>query len=135
MTNDIEELVEEFTDVLDPMERFELLMDKSILVSELADHELTPETKVKGCQSIAHVISEYGPGGFRIRGYADSQLVKGMMGILSIVVRGLEPAQVVQISPEFMLRLGLTNTLTPSRSNGFRNMFDMVRRQAAEMVQ
>ena len=44
----------------------------------------------------------------------------------AIALHGLTPAQAVLIPVDFAEEMGLTNTLTPSRSNGFRNMYDKV---------
>jgi cysteine desulfuration protein SufE len=48
------------------------------------------------------------------------------MGVLSIAIEGLTPAQAVLIPVDFAEDMGLLNSLTPSRSNGFRNMYDKV---------
>jgi cysteine desulfuration protein SufE len=57
---------------------------------------------------------------------ADAKLVQGLMGILSIAINGTAPAQALLLSPDFAEEMGILNTLSPSRSNGFRNMFDKV---------
>ena len=48
------------------------------------------------------------------------------MGVLSIAIEGLAPAQAALIPVDFAEEMGLLNSLTPSRSNGFRNMYDKV---------
>ena len=49
--------------------------------------------------------------------------------------RNLTPAQAVLIPVDFAQDMGLTNTLTPSRSNGFRNMYDKVMNEIRASVE
>jgi cysteine desulfuration protein SufE len=51
------------------------------------------------------------------------------MGILSIAINGSAPAQALLLSPNFAEEMGILNSLSPSRSNGFRNMFDKVMKE------
>jgi cysteine desulfuration protein SufE len=60
---------------------------------------------------------------------ADAKLVQGLMGILSIAINGSAPAQALLLSPNFAEEMGILNSLSPSRSNGFRNMFDKVMKE------
>ncbi len=51
------------------------------------------------------------------------------MGILTIALREVSPSQALELTPEFASDLGVLNSLSPSRSNGFRNMFDKVMKE------
>ncbi|MBT3657343.1 MAG: SufE family protein, partial [Euryarchaeota archaeon] len=61
-------------------------------------------------------------------------MVQGLQGILSIAVNGSTPEEVLELTPEFAEEAGILNSLTPSRSNGFRTMFDMVQRNVREAM-
>jgi cysteine desulfuration protein SufE len=60
---------------------------------------------------------------------ADSKLVQGLMGILTLAIHGAEVSEALKLTPDFATEMGVLNTLSPSRSNGFRNMFDKVMRE------
>jgi cysteine desulfuration protein SufE len=60
-------------------------------------------------------------------------MVQGLMGILSIAVNGATVEEVLELTPDFVIEMGVLNTLTPSRSNGFRTMFDMIQKAVMEM--
>ena len=62
-------------------------------------------------------------------------MVQGLQGILSIAVNGSSPELVLQLTPEFAEEAGILVSLTPSRSNGFRTMFDMVQTRVREAIQ
>jgi len=92
----------------------------------LPTEEWTDDTRIRGCQSEAHVRIAVEDGLIHMVGAADAKLVQGLMGVLSIALEGLAPAQAVLVPVDFAEEMGLLNSLTPSRSNGFRNMYDKV---------
>ena len=122
----LQELIDEFQEVEDKRERLEMLFELADEVVELPQEEWTEATRVRGCQSEAHVRVDLANGLIQFLGAADAKMVQGLMGILTIALDGLTPAQAVLIPPQFAEDMGLLNTLTPSRSNGFRNMYDKV---------
>ena len=128
----LQELIEEFQEVDDKRERLEMLFELADEVVELPQNEWSDATRVRGCQSEAHVRVAFEEGLVHLLGAADAKMVQGLMGILSIALDGLTPAQAVLIPPQFAEDMGLTNTLTPSRSNGFRNMYDKVMNEIRE---
>ena len=61
--------------------------------------------------------------------------VQGLAALLVQGLSGCQPQQIVQIPPNFIEKLGLQQSLTPSRNNGFLNMFRMMQRKSLELVQ
>jgi sulfur transfer protein SufE len=122
----LQELVEEFQAIDDKRERLEVLFELADEVMELPHDQWTEDTRVRGCQSEAHVLVSVEDGLIQFLAAADAKLVQGLMGVLTIAIQGLTPAQAVLIPPTFAEEMGLLNSLTPSRSNGFRNMYDKV---------
>ncbi len=122
----LQELVEEFQAIEDKRERLEVLFELADEVMELPHDQWTEDTRVRGCQSEAHVLVSVEDGLIQFLAAADAKLVQGLMGVLTIAIQGLTPAQAVLIPPTFAEEMGLLNSLTPSRSNGFRNMYDKV---------
>lgn len=120
------ELIEEFQDVESQMERLEMVFEMADEVVVLPVETWSDTTRILGCQSEAHVNISLDEGKVLMAGGADAQLVQGLMGILTIAINGSAPAQALLLSPEFAQEMGILNSLSPSRSNGFRNMFDKV---------
>ena len=48
------------------------------------------------------------------------------MGVLTIAIDDQPLEIALSLTPEFAVEMGILNSLSPSRSNGFRNMFDKV---------
>ena len=128
----LDAVVEEFKACFDAMERYELLFEYAKKnPSPLLEEEWTDENQVQGCQSRAHVICSIDTSGhFQMRGGADAQIVQGLISITAMAVNGLSKSEVSQLSPEFVEEMGIRNSLTPSRANGFLNMFERIRSEA-----
>ena len=128
----LDQIVEEFSACFDSMERYELLFQYAKKnPSPLPQEEWDEENQVHGCQSRAHVSCSLGPdGNFILRGGADAQIVQGLMAITSIAVNGMQPSIVSEMTPIFAEEMGIRSSLTPSRANGFLNMFKRVKEEA-----
>jgi len=126
-------IVEEFSSCFDSMERYELLFQYAKRnPSPLPPEEWNEENQVLGCQSRAHVLCSLDEdGNFILRGGADAQIVQGLIAITSIAVNGMDPSYVSEMSPDFAEEMGIKSSLTPSRANGFLNMFKRVKDEAS----
>lgn len=128
-------IIEEFRDCFDSMDRYELLFDYAKKhPTPLPPSKWTESNQIVGCQSRAHVeciLDE--DGNFIMKGGADAQIVQGLMAITAIAVNGLSPIRVSQLSPEYANAMGIQSSLTPSRANGFLNMFKRIQEEAIKL--
>ena len=123
---ELSELREEFQELDDKMERLEMVFDLADEVNLLPIDQWNETTRVHGCQSEAHVKVELVDSNVNFQSGADSKLVQGLMGILTMAIHGISADEVLTLTPDFATEMGILNSLSPSRSNGFRNMFDKV---------
>ena len=132
----LDPVVAEFQDCFDSMERYELLFEyASNATNALPQDRWNDANMIQGCQSRAHVECTLDSSGlFRMRGGADAQIVQGLMEITRIAVDGSSCEQVSLLTPEFAEAMGFNSALTPSRSNGFKNMLDRVVNEASRMM-
>ena len=130
----VQEIIDDFSEALDQMERYEMLFEYATEIDELDVSEWTNKTRVVGCQSEAHIIVEFSENGFHLRGSSDSQIIQGLMSITAIVLEGLTPEEVTGFSPNFVSEMKVLETLTPNRANGFLNMFMRILDDAREQL-
>ena len=132
----LDPVVKEFSECFDSMERYELLFQYAKRhPTPLSPDEWNDENQVHGCQSRAHVICLVDDeGGFVLRGGADAQIVQGLMAVTAMAVNGMDPSKVAQMEPDYAEAMGIRSSLTPSRANGFLNMFRRVREEAGKLV-
>jgi len=122
----LQELINEFTEIDDKMEILEYVYDLADEVVEFPVENWNENTRVLGCQSEAHLEVFIDGEIVTLRSGADAKIVQGMMGIITIAINGEKAEDVLQLKPDFALEMGILNSLSPSRSNGFRNIFDKV---------
>ena len=132
----LDPIVEEFSACFDSMERDALLFQYAKRnPSPLPQEEWSEGNQVHGCQSRAHVSCSLDEdGNFVLRGGADAQIVQGLIAITSIAVNGMTPSYVSEMSPVFAEKMGIKSSLTPSRANGFLNMFKRVQDEASMLA-
>ena len=130
----IQVLIEEFQEIESQFEKLETLMDFADELVPLPVEDWNESNLVRGCQSIAHIEVQLSNDEVILKSAADARMVEGLQGILTIAVNGNSPDTVLELTPDFAEEMGLLNSLTPSRSNGFRTMFDMVQNKVKELI-
>jgi cysteine desulfuration protein SufE len=129
----LEQIVQRFQRVSDPKQRYEQLLSLAKRLPGFPEADKTPENKVSGCVSQVYITAELTDGKVKYQGDSDSQLVKGLVALLIRGLDGLPPEQILQVTPDFIQATGLNVSLTPSRANGFYNIFRMMQQKALQL--
>ncbi|EFJ47442.1 cysteine desulfuration protein [Volvox carteri f. nagariensis] len=140
----LQKIVGAFQMVPDPMARYKQLLFFATKLAPMPAEDHIPENKVEGCVSQVWVVPELrSDGKIYWRADSDSQLTKASpyrakrSGLAALLVTGLSgctPAEILSVQPTFIEMLGLKQSLTPSRNNGFLNMFRLMQRKTLELV-
>lgn len=123
-------IVERFQRHSDPKKRYEQLLWYANKLEAMPTAAKTPENKVQGCVSQVFITANLTEGKVWYQGDSDAQLVKGLVALLIQGLNGLTPEEISQITPNFIEATGLQVSLTPSRANGFYNIFQMMKKKA-----
>jgi cysteine desulfuration protein SufE len=126
----LSQVIQRFKRQPDQKRRYELLIWFAKRLQEFPADDKVPENKVPGCVSQVYVTATLEDGKVKFQGDSDSQLTKGLVALLVEGLSGLTPEQILQVSPDFIQDTGLNISLTPSRSNGFYNIFQMMKQKA-----
>ncbi|NJL82996.1 MAG: SufE family protein [Chloroflexaceae bacterium] len=116
-------IVERFKQRTNPKQRYEQLLAYGKKLQPLDESAKIPENKVNGCVSQVYVTADLQDGKVFYQGDSDAQLVKGLVALLIEGLDGLTPEEILQVEPDFIDETGLKMSLTPSRANGFYNIF------------
>ncbi|GAB4174096.1 MAG: SufE family protein [Coleofasciculaceae cyanobacterium] len=132
LPDSLAKIVERFKRRTNPKQRYEQLLWYAKRLNELPEADKVPENKVPGCVSQVFITANLEDGKVWYRGDSDAQLVKGLVGLLIEGLNGLTPDEILQITPDFIQDTGLSVSLTPSRANGFYNIFQTMKKKALE---
>lgn len=129
--NDIQdEVIEEFLELDDWMDRYQLLIDLGEESELLDEADKTDSNLIDGCQSRVWLVCDEAGGRLRFRAESDALIVKGIVTLLLRVVSGHTPSEILDAELYFIDRIGLTEHLSPTRSNGLLAMVKQMRMYA-----
>ncbi len=126
----LDRIVQRFKKRSNPKQRYEQLLWYAKKLEEMPQEDKTPENKVSGCVSQVYITANLEDGKVLYQGDSDAQLVKGLVALLIQGLNGLPPEEIVQVTPDFIEETGLKVSLTPSRANGFYNIFRTMQKKA-----
>jgi cysteine desulfuration protein SufE len=129
----IDKLVQRFQKAPDPKRRYEQLLWLAKKLEAFPEAGKLEENKVKGCVSQVYIVASLEDGKLQYLGDSDAQITKGLVAFLIRGLNGLTPQQVINLSPDFIQETQLDVSLTPSRANGFYNIFKMMQEKAASL--
>ena len=130
----LERIVKKFQRASSNKLRYEQLLWYAKKLPDFPETEKIPENKVYGCQSQVYITANLNDGKVWYQGDSDAQLVKGLVALLIEGINGLTPEEIEQITPDFIQDTGLKASLTPSRANGFYNIFQLMKSKANAYV-
>lgn len=122
-----EEIIEEFSDFTDWMDRYQLLIDLGNDLEPLDDSYKTEENLIDGCQSRVWVQCDYADGLINLRADSDALIVKGIVALLIRALSGHTPQEILDTELYFIDRIGLREHLSPTRANGLLAMVRQIR--------
>ncbi|MFM2429367.1 MAG: hypothetical protein RLZZ511_580 [Cyanobacteriota bacterium] len=125
----LEKIVKRLQNTSDPKQKYERLIWFAKKLPEFPEADKTPENKVSGCTSQVFITAALDSDRVKFSGDSDSQLVKGLVAILVEGLNGQPPATILSLTPDFIQDTGLNVSLTPSRVNGFYNIFKMMQQK------
>ncbi|MCW6038500.1 SufE family protein [Spirulina subsalsa FACHB-351] len=126
----LDKIVQRFKRRTDPKQRYQQLLWYANRLDPMADQDKTPENKVHGCVSQVFITADLVEGKVIYHGDSDAQLVKGLVALLIEGLNELTPEEILAVTPDFIEETGLRVSLTPSRANGFYNIFQMMKKKA-----
>ncbi|KAM6565159.1 hypothetical protein CsatB_025157 [Cannabis sativa] len=130
----LQEIVRLFQSVQEPKAKYEQLLFYGKNLKPLDTHFKTKQNKVEGCVSQVWVRAYLDSDKNVVyEADSDSVLTKGLAALLVNGLSGRPVDEVVRVSPDFVVLLGLQQSLTPSRNNGFLNMLKLMQKKALEL--
>jgi cysteine desulfuration protein SufE len=125
-----DEVVEEFSDFTDWMDRYQMLIDLGNDLEALNDQYKTENNLIDGCQSRVWLQCDYKDGKLVFTADSDALIVKGIIALLIQVMSGHTPSEILNADLYFIEKIGLREHLSPTRSNGLLAMVKQIKAYA-----
>ncbi len=122
-----DEIIAEFNDFDDWLDRYQLLIDLGGEQEPLPAEYKTDNNLIEGCQSRVWLQADYADGKVIFRAESDAMIVKGIVSLLIKVYSGHTPDEILASEPYFVEAIGLKEHLSPTRSNGLLAMIKQMR--------
>ena len=113
-----DEIIAEFNDFDDWLDRYQLLIDLGGEQEPLPAEYKTDNNLIEGCQSRVWLQADYVDGKVLFSAESDAMIVKGIVSLLIKVYSGHTPDEILANEPYFVEAIGLKEHLSPTRSNG-----------------
>ncbi len=131
----IDEIVSNFELLDEWEERYRYLIELGRLMEPLPDAAYNDVNKVQGCASQVWLQTDLdssdGEPVLHLRGDSDAHIVRGLVALLISLYSGRTASEALSTDALALFKeLGLSEHLTPQRSNGVRSMVERIRRDA-----
>ena len=125
-----DEIIEEFNDFTDWMDKYQLLIDLGNEQTPLDEKYKTESNLIDGCQSRVWLQADYADGRIHFTAESDALIVKGIITLLIRVMDNHTPEEILDADLYFIDKIGLKEHLSPTRSNGLLAMIKQMRMYA-----
>lgn len=121
-----QEIIEEFSEMDDWMDRYQLLIDMGEEQTPLPAEEKNESNLIDGCQSRVWIVCNEQNGRLHFRAESDALIVKGIIVLLIRVINDHTPQEILDAKLHFIDDIGLREHLSPTRSNGLLAMIKQI---------
>ena len=130
---EFENLIADFDFIGDWEERYKYIIELGRLLPTFDEADKIEANKVQGCVSqvwLKQSLEVCADGMVRLHftGDSDALIVKGLIQVLRILINGSPVGEVANMDAQLSIkRLGLSEHLTPQRSNGLASMIRRIK--------
>ena len=122
-----DQIIEEFSELDDWMDKYQLLIDLGSEQEPLPEEYKTDSNLIEGCQSRVWLQADEVDGRLVFQAESDALIVKGIVSLLVQVLSGHTAEEIVDADLYFIEEIGLKEHLSPTRSNGLVAMVKQMR--------
>ncbi|MBD5278329.1 MAG: SufE family protein [Bacteroides sp.] len=126
-----DEIIDEMSGMDDWLDRYAYIIDLGNTLTPMPDSEKTPANLIEGCQSRVWIdAKEDADGKIKFDADSDALIVKGIVALLMRVLDDRTPDEILDADLYFIDKIGLSEHLSPTRSNGLVAMVKQIRNYA-----
>lgn len=122
-----EQIIEEFSIFDEWLDKYDYLIELSDSLPAIAPEHRTEQYVIKGCQSRVWVDAKLEDGKMMYSADSDAIITKGIIALLIRVMNGRTPQELLDMELYFIDAIGLSENLSPTRSNGLLAMIKQMK--------
>ena len=111
-------------------EKYEYVMDLGRNLNWPDHLEQREDLLIQGCQSKVWLDHELQENKIIFYAASEALIVKGLVAMLLNIYSNRSPEEILRLQPDFLDRIGLSQHLSPTRSNGLHSMLATIKRIA-----
>ena len=121
------EIIDEFSVIDEWLDKYDYLIELSDTLPAIAPDHRTDQYLINGCQSRVWVDARLENGKVYYSADSDAIITKGIIALLIRVLNGRTPQEIIDTELYFVDAIGLSENLSPTRSNGLLAMIKQMR--------
>ena len=126
--NEIQDgIIEDFSVFEDWMDKYAYLIELGGELPAFDEAHRTDSNLIKGCQSKVWFNAEFIDGKIVFTADSDAIITKGIASLLIKVMSNQTPEDILNADLYFIEKIGLTQHLSPTRSNGLLSMVKQIK--------
>lgn len=122
-----QEIIDEFGIYTDWMDKYAHIIEQGNSLPALDEKYKTPENIIKGCQSRVWLQADNIDGKLHFQTESDAIIVKGLLALVMRVFNNRTYDEILDADLRFIKEIGLTEHLSPTRSNGLLSVIKQIR--------
>lgn len=123
-------IINEFDNFDDWMDKYNYLIELGKSLPMIDERYKVESNLISGCQSRVWLHAEFDGNLVHFTADSDAVITKGIANLLIRVYSGHTPQEILDASTEFIKEIGLTEHLSPTRSNGLLSMIKQIKMYA-----
>jgi cysteine desulfuration protein SufE len=125
-----DEIIEEFELFDDWADKYEYIIDLGKKLKGFPEEQKTEDNIIKGCQSRVWLNARKDEEKLIFEADSEAIIVKGLVNMLIRVLSGQTPQEIAKADLYFMEKIGMSQHLAQTRSNGLASMVKQMKNYA-----
>ncbi|MDD3737761.1 MAG: SufE family protein [Lentimicrobiaceae bacterium] len=125
--DNIQSIKDQFSQFDDWLDKYNYLIELGKELPLIETKNKTEDYLIKGCQSRVWLYPEIKEGKLYFTADSDAVITKGLAALVISVFSGNPPAEIFNAPTDFINEIGLTEHLSPTRSNGLVSMLKQIK--------
>lgn len=121
------QIIAEFEIFDDWLDRYNYLIEMGKSLPVIDPKNKVDNNLIHGCQSRVWLHAEYNDGRIHFTADSDAVITRGIISLLIRALSNRTPDEIINARLDFVDAIGLTQHLSPSRSNGLASMIKQIK--------